>query len=41
MLLALPKYEGLAGAYDGYDFVLHGLGERYYVEEAGEVELGK
>lgn len=27
-------------AYDWYDFVLDGFGEGYYVEEAGEIELG-
>ena len=26
--------------YDRYDFVLNGLRERDYVEEAGDVELG-
>lgn len=31
---------GRGEAYDWNDFVLDGFGERYYVEEAGEVELG-
>lgn len=36
------SYGSLGGreAYDWYDLVLNGFGEGYYVEEAGEVELG-
>ncbi len=30
---------GGEGAYDWYDFVLDRLGERYDVEEAGDIEL--